>query len=50
MKEQLEQLLAEAIGQLKAQGTLPDDLPVNIKLDRPRDKSHGDFATTSRWC
>ena len=45
MKEQLEQLLAEAIGQLKAQGTIPADHSVNIQLDRPRDKSHGDFAT-----
>ena len=45
MKEQLEQLLAEAIGQLKAQGKIPADHPVKIQLDRPRDKSHGDFAT-----
>jgi len=45
MKEQLEQLLAEAIGQLKEQGIIPADHPVKIQLDRPRDKSHGDFAT-----
>jgi len=45
MKEQLEQLLADAIGQIKADGVLPADQTVNIQLDRPRDKSHGDFAT-----
>lgn len=45
MKEQLEQLLADAIGQIKADGVLPTDHPVKIQLDRPRDKSHGDFAT-----
>ena len=45
MKEQLEQLLADAIGQIKADGVLPADHTVKIQLDRPRDKSHGDFAT-----
>ncbi|AVJ57105.1 arginine--tRNA ligase [Idiomarina sp. OT37-5b] len=45
MKEQLEQLLADAIGKIKADGVLPADHSVNIQLDRPRDKSHGDFAT-----
>ena len=45
MREQLEQLLADAIGKLKADGVIPPDHTVNIQLDRPRDKSHGDFAT-----
>ncbi|RUO72239.1 arginine--tRNA ligase [Pseudidiomarina sediminum] len=45
MKEQLEQLLAAAVAQLKEQGTLPAELSPRIQLDRPRDKSHGDFAT-----
>ncbi len=45
MKEQLEQLLAAAVAELQAQGTLPADLSPRIQLDRPRDKSHGDFAT-----
>ncbi|MFC0445470.1 arginine--tRNA ligase [Pseudidiomarina halophila] len=45
MKEQLEQLLAAAVATLKEQGTLPADLSPRIQLDRPRDKSHGDFAT-----
>ncbi|MGM0481549.1 MAG: arginine--tRNA ligase [Pseudomonadota bacterium] len=45
MREQLEQLLGDAIGQIKADGALPADQSVKIQLDRPRDKSHGDFAT-----
>lgn len=45
MKEALEQLLAAAVATLQSQQTLPADLPVRIQLDRPRDKSHGDFAT-----
>ncbi|CAB0151431.1 Arginine--tRNA ligase [Pseudidiomarina piscicola] len=45
MKEQLEQLLAAAVATLKQQGTLPADVSPRIQLDRPRDKSHGDFAT-----
>ncbi len=45
MKEALEHLLAEAIASLQSQQQLPADLPVRIQLDRPRDKSHGDFAT-----
>lgn len=45
MKEQLEQLLAAAVATLQAQGTLPAELSPRIQLDRPRDKSHGDFAT-----
>ncbi|MEX1221642.1 MAG: arginine--tRNA ligase [Idiomarina sp.] len=45
MKTQLEQLLAAAIAELKQNGTLPDDVAPRIQLDRPRDKSHGDFAT-----
>ncbi|WP_411361089.1 arginine--tRNA ligase [Pseudidiomarina sp. YC-516-91] len=45
MKEQLEQLLAAAVATLKQQGSLPAELAPRIQLDRPRDKSHGDFAT-----
>jgi arginyl-tRNA synthetase len=45
MKEALEQLLVAAVATLQSQQTLPADLPVRIQLDRPRDKSHGDFAT-----
>lgn len=45
MKEQLESLLAAAVATLQQQGTLAADVQPRIQLDRPRDKSHGDFAT-----
>lgn len=45
MREQLATLLTTAIDTLIAQGTLPADITPRIVLDRPRDKSHGDFAT-----
>ncbi|RTE85909.1 MULTISPECIES: arginine--tRNA ligase [Gammaproteobacteria] len=45
MKEQIESLLAQALAHLKSNETLPADVEPRIQLDRPRDKSHGDFAT-----
>lgn len=45
MKEQLKQLLAEAVTQLQAAGTLPDDIQPNIMIERTRDRAHGDFAS-----
>lgn len=45
MREQLEALLTAAIDTLIANGTLPATVTPRIVLDRPRDKSHGDFAT-----
>ncbi|WP_417664506.1 arginine--tRNA ligase [Pseudidiomarina donghaiensis] len=45
MKEQLESLLAAAVATLQQQATLTADVQPRIQLDRPRDKSHGDFAT-----
>ncbi|MCC5854756.1 MAG: arginine--tRNA ligase [Idiomarina sp.] len=44
MRDQIEALLAAAVSELTANGTLPADLSPRIQLDRPRDKSHGDFA------
>jgi arginyl-tRNA synthetase len=45
MKQQIEALLQAAIAELKAAAAIPADLQPRIQLDRPRDKSHGDFAT-----
>ena len=45
MKDRIIQLLEQAIAALKADGTLPADLSVNIQVDRTKDRSHGDFAT-----
>src|SRR5690554_7119324 len=45
MREQIEALLTTAIDTLIANGTLPAEVAPRIVLDRPRDKSHRDFAT-----
>lgn len=45
MKELLETILNQAVTTLQQQQVLPADVSVRIQLDRPRDKSHGDFAT-----
>lgn len=45
MKDRIIQLLEQAIATLKADGTLPADLSVNVQVDRTKDRSHGDFAT-----
>ena len=45
MKQHLESLLKHAVEQLKANGTLPDDCQVDLRLERTRDKAHGDFAS-----
>ncbi len=43
MKDKLQTLLSDAIQVLIDNGSLSVDIP-NIKIDRTRDKSHGDFA------
>ncbi len=43
MKDALQQLISQAIQSLIDNGSLAVDMPV-IKIDRTRDKSHGDFA------
>lgn len=45
MKQQIEVLLHTAVDTLKTQGVLAADVTPRIQLDRPRDKSHGDFAS-----
>lgn len=45
MKEQLSQLVRQALESLVEQGQLPGDLPAQIQIDRTRDKSHGDLAS-----
>ena len=45
MKKKLEALLQQAVSALKNQDIIPDDLAVNIILERTRDPQHGDFAT-----
>ena len=43
MKDTLQQLISQAIQSLIDNGSLAVDMPL-IKIDRTRDKSHGDFA------
>jgi len=45
MKQTVEQLLAQALAVVRSQAGLPDDLIVEIKLDRTKDTTHGDFAS-----
>ena len=45
MKEQIQQLLEEALAALKGKGLLPADLEPAIQIDRTKDKAHGDLAT-----
>ncbi len=45
MKQQLSQLIQQALDSLVTQGVLPRDLQARIQIDRTRDKSHGDLAS-----
>jgi len=44
MKQHLENLLQQAVSQLKQNGVLPVDLNVDILLEKTRDEKFGDFA------
>ncbi len=45
MKTQLQQLVIQALQQLRQDGCLPQDLALAITLERTRDQAHGDFAS-----
>lgn len=45
MKQTVEQLLAFALAKVKDKTGLTDDFSIDIKLDRTKDSSHGDFAS-----
>lgn len=45
MKEQLSQLIEQALAAMVSQGQLPDTIQPKIQIDRTRDKSHGDLAS-----
>ena len=45
MKQQLHDLFAQAISQLKADAIIPNDHQVGLMFERTRNKEHGDFAT-----
>ena len=46
MKHHLESLLAHALAHLQQAGTLPADLALEAKVERARDRQHGDFASS----
>ena len=45
MKEQLTQLIEQALAALVEQQQLPADIQPRVQIDRTRDKSHGDLAS-----
>ena len=45
MKQQISQLVQQALDSLVAQGELPENLEPRISIDRTRDQSHGDLAS-----
>lgn len=45
MKSTIEHLLTQALQHMRELGTVPLDVVVEIKVDRSKDKTHGDFAT-----
>lgn len=45
MKEQITQLVEQALAALVAQNQLPADITPRIQIDRTRDKAHGDLAS-----
>ncbi|WP_026069623.1 arginine--tRNA ligase [Legionella tunisiensis] len=45
MKQTVEQLLTQALTILKASAAIPQDVEVEIKVERAKDSNHGDFAT-----
>ncbi|WP_242108705.1 arginine--tRNA ligase [Luteimonas aquatica] len=48
MKSRLRALIARGIDALRADGTLPVDLPVpDFVVERPKDRAHGDFSTNA---
>ena len=45
MKNHLADLLQSALSRLKSQGRAPEDIQPDIKIERARGESHGDFAS-----
>ncbi len=45
MKSTVEQLLRQALCALQQSGIIPQDVVIDIKVERTKDRSHGDYAT-----
>ncbi|MEX2497245.1 MAG: arginine--tRNA ligase [Wenzhouxiangellaceae bacterium] len=44
MRAHIEELIHQAVGYLKRDGTLPRDVEPAFQVDQPRDSEHGDYA------
>ncbi len=44
MKHHLEQLVSQALARLQGEGRLDKDITPDIRIERARDKTHGDYA------
>lgn len=47
MKKHIENLMADAILSLQKQGTLPQEISLDYRVEHTKDKKHGDFATNA---
>jgi arginyl-tRNA synthetase len=45
MKQDIENLVIEAVAALKKAGLVPCDLDIQLTIERPKDTSHGDYTT-----
>jgi len=45
LKEALQGIFTDALSRLREQGVLPDDAPVEVRFEQPRQKGHGDLAS-----
>ena len=45
MKKQIQELLIQRLGQLKAENLLSSDITLAVQVENARDESHGDFAS-----
>jgi arginyl-tRNA synthetase len=45
LKEQIVQILTDAVAKLQASGDLPQEITPNVLVERTRDRAHGDFAS-----
>lgn len=44
MKDTVADLINQAVQSLRSRANWPEDLPINIQIERTRDKTHGDLA------
>ncbi len=47
MKQELNDLVLQALNSMKEKGEISCELPVQVNIDHARDKAHGDFATNA---